>query len=221
MALFIPSPGPESWRQFLAEPDRQWEPGFSARTLAHAWEAADGLPGEIEAVLARAFGPVELLIAIPEYKTPLPGGRRASQADVFILLRHSTSLVTCTIEGKVDEPFGPTVDEFREKMSDGKAERFDYLCGLLGIRDCPGRIHYQLLHRTASALIEAKRFHANDAAMIVHSFSPRQRWFDAYEDFCNLLGCTLSEDRSALITVPDGRRLVLGWAAGDQRYRSI
>lgn len=220
MPILIPSPGPESWRQFLAKPDLQWEKGYSARTLAHSWEAANGLPPEVETIFAQAFGSIELLLAIPEHKTPLPGGRRASQADVFVLLRHSSSLVACTIEGKVDEPFGPTIDEFKAEISPGRQERLDFLCRMLGIVDCPGAIYYQLLHRTASALIEADRFFAQDAAMIVHSFSPDQRWLGAYKDFCTLLGCELGDSNAGSVTVPSGKRLVLGWAAGDQRYRA-
>ncbi|WP_413776936.1 DUF6946 family protein [Mesorhizobium sp. AR07] len=33
------------------------------------------------------------------------------------------------------------------------------------------RLRYQLLHRTSAALLEAKRFKTDEAAMIVHSFS--------------------------------------------------
>ncbi len=33
-AIYIPANGPEDWRQFLAEPDRQWKDGYSAKELA-------------------------------------------------------------------------------------------------------------------------------------------------------------------------------------------
>lgn len=42
--IFVPSAGPDSWRQFLAKPDLHWAVGYSARTVAHAWEAAHGFP---------------------------------------------------------------------------------------------------------------------------------------------------------------------------------
>ena len=218
--ILIPSHGPAAWRAFLAKPELHWAVGYSARTVAHSWESANGLPPEIGALLEPALGPVDLLLAIPEHKTPLPGGQRASQSDVFALVRHNEGLVACTIEGKVDEPFGPTVAEFRAGMSPGKAERLDYLCRLLGIRECPGVIHYQLLHRTASALIEAERFFARDAAMVVHSFSPEMRWFGAFRSFCRLLGCDAEPRMPTLVTVPNGKRLLLGWACGDQRFRA-
>jgi len=218
--ILVPSAGPESWQALLAKPELHWATGYSARTVAHSWEAAAGLPPEVGALLTPVFGPVDLLFAIPERKTPLPGGRRESQSDVFALVRHAEGLVACTIEGKVDEPFGPTVAEFRVGMSPGKAERIDYLCKLLGIDECPGEIQYQLLHRTASALIEAERFFAHDAAMIVHSFSPEMRWFEAFRGFCGLLGHDAEPGKPTLVTVPSGKRLLLGWACGDQRFRS-
>ena len=218
--VLIPSDGPDSWRRFLAQPDTQWRTGYSARTIAHAWEAANGFPPEVAAILEATLGPTDLLFAIPEHKTPLPGGRRESQSDVFAIGRYVDGLVTCTIEGKVDEPFGPTVGEWFVDASPGKAERLGYICHLLGVRTCPPEVHYQLLHRTASALIEADRFHARDAAMIVHSFSPERRWFEAYARFVALLGAAGTNGGTAVISLPDERRLILGWAHGNLRYRS-
>lgn len=219
--IFVPSAGPDSWRQFLAKPDLHWAVGYSARTVAHAWEAAHGLPPEVQAILSPVLGPVELLLALPEHKTPLPGGRRESQSDVFALGRHRGGLVACTVEGKVDEPFGPTVGDWMRDASPGKVERLAYVCGLLGIADCPPDVHYQLLHRAAAALIEAERFCATDAAMVVHSFSPQRRWFEAYERFTELLmpGCPAA--KPVVTTTPAGRRLVLGWASGDQAFRQV
>ena len=159
------------------------------------------------------------LVIIPEYKTPLPGGRRESQSDVFLLARHATGTIACTVEGKVDEPFGPTVAQQMAATTPGKEERLAFLCGQLGLSQCPGEIHYQLLHRTASALIEAERFDTGDAAMIVHSFSPVRKWFDAFAAFVELLGGQIDE-ASALIEVR-GKKLLLGWASGDQRFRAM
>ncbi len=96
----------------------------------------------------------------------------------------------------------------------------DYLCRRLGLSDCPGDVHYQLLHRTVSALIEADRFAASRAAMIVHSFSPERRWFEAYARFVELLGGTAEVDGATVVEVPGGT-LLLGWACGDQRFRGM
>lgn len=219
--IFVPSAGPDSWRQFLAKPDLHWAVGYSARTVAHAWEAAHGLPPEVQAILSPVLGPVELLLALPEHKTPLPGGRRESQSDVFALGRHRGGLVACTVEGKVDEPFGPTVGDWMRDASPGKVERLAYVCGLLGIADCPPDVHYQLLHRAAAALIEAERFYATDAAMVVHSFSPQRRWFGAYERFVQLLVPGADVETSVTVALPNSRRLLSGWAVGDEAFRQL
>jgi hypothetical protein len=218
--ILIPSSGPDCWKQFLAKPDQHWVTGYSARTLAYAWETANGFPSDIAAVLARAFGPVEALLAIPEHKTALPGGSRDSQSDVFLLARHAEGVIACTIEGKVDEPFGPLVSEWFADPSAGKIERMAHVCSLLGLREAPADVHYQLLHRTASALIEAERFGAADAAMIVHSFSPERRWHAAFVRFVEALGAELADDAS-VITMPSGRRLLLAWVSGDQCFRQM
>lgn len=219
--ILIPSKGPDDWQQFLAKPDLQWATGYSARTLAYAWEAANGLPPEIADLTSAAFGPGELLFAIPEYKTALPGGRRESQSDVFALVRHQAGLATYAIEGKVDEPFGPTVGEWLVDASAGKRERLDFILDLLGIQQCPDIIRYQLLHRTASALVEADRFGANLAGMIVHSFSPENRWRDEFDQFVSLMGWSENESQPIRLEVPSGKTLMLGWASGNQRFRSM
>lgn len=217
--ILIPSSGPDDWKQFLAQPDLHWATGYSARTLAHAWEAQTGLPPEIRDLMSAAFGPGELLFAIPEHKTSLPGGKRESQSDIFALVRHHSGLGCYTIEGKVDEPFGPTVAEWLINASPGKLERLKFLCGLLGIEECPGDVHYQLLHRTGSALVEAERFHASLAGMIVHSFSPENRWKEAFERFVRVLGWTHDFDKEIRLLMPNGKSLMLGWASGSQIYR--
>lgn len=217
--IFVPSSGPDDWKQFLAQPNIHWSKGYSARTMAFSWEAADTSPPEVNDLMDQAFGPGELLFAVPEHKTALPGGERASQSDVFALVRHETGLATYTIEGKVDEPFGPTVGEWSVDASPGKVKRLEYLCIMLGLGSCPSDVRYQLLHRTVSTLIEADRFDAKLAGMIVHSFSQERRWFPEFARFCALLGCEAEAGRAATVTMPSGKTLMLGWACGDQKFR--
>ena len=106
--ILIPSSGPDDWQQFLADPQKQWKRGYSAMAAALSWEAAPGLPPEIAALLGQD---VHLLLAIPEHKVALPGGRRKSQCDVFALARDRDQTIAAAIEAKVNEPFGPTVRE--------------------------------------------------------------------------------------------------------------
>ena len=94
-----------------------------------------------------------------------------------------------TVEGKVDEGFGRSTAKWREDASLGKRERLARLCKRL--RRAPARvdhISYQLLHRTAAALIEAERFNSNTAVTLIHSFSGDLVGFKDYQAFISLFG---------------------------------
>jgi hypothetical protein len=209
----------------LAEPTKQWKTGYSARTLAHCWEAANGLPSEIEKLIRTyadfASNTLELLAAFPEWHVSLPGGRRSSQSDVFALVKMGTARIAMTVEGKVNEPFGPTLSEWLVAPSDGKKERLKYLSSKLGsASELPGSLRYQLLHRSASALIEADRFGADHAAMVVHSFSPDHAWFSDFAAFCDIFGIAAEVGMLHRVTERLPVPLYLGWAAGDARFLS-
>jgi hypothetical protein len=83
--------GPADWQKLLADPVKQWRTGYSARTLAYCWEAADGFPPEVAKALQQtdeaSLGKLTPVLAIPEFKVPLPGGVRPSQNDLFVLAR--------------------------------------------------------------------------------------------------------------------------------------
>ncbi len=179
---------------------------------ALSWEAASGLPGEIAALL----GPEpELLLAIPEHRVPLPGGARDSQCDVFALVRVGSSTLAVAVEAKVDEPFGPTVSEWLKDASPGKLARLGFIQELLGL-DGPlsAGLRYQLFHRTAAAVVEARRFGTDAAAMIVQSFSPDHRWFEDFAAFAGLFGDAPAIGQPVTVALPCGMPLTLGWAAG-------
>lgn len=218
--VHVPSSGPTAWQAFLAKPDLHWRTGYSAKTLAHCWESANGLPPEI----ARIFdAPAELLLAVPEYKVPLPGGTTQSQNDVFALVRHGDETCAAMIEGKVNEPFDKTVAEWLRTPSDGKHVRLRHICNLLGFdpEQPPLHLRYQLLHRTASALIEATRFKTDEAAMIVHSFSPSRMWFEDYAALLKAFDLTAKPDEATVVTLGSGQQLRFGWATGDARFRLL
>jgi hypothetical protein len=69
-----------------------------------------------------------MLMAFPEYKVSLPSGKRASQSDIFILAKGDGQLISIAVEGKVDEPFGELILEWKIKDLGGKEERLKYLC---------------------------------------------------------------------------------------------
>jgi hypothetical protein len=221
--ILIPANSADDWKQFLAEPDKQWKSGYSARSLAHCWQDADGMPVDVKQVLEQEpqFKGLETLIAVPEHKVPLPGGSTESQNDVWVLARTGSSLVSIAVEGKVSEPFGDIIDKWRPDSTAGKRKRMDFLCRTIGLEDQPpGDIRYQLLHRTASAIIEAKRFHAQHAVMLVHSFSQTEEWFPDYEKFLSLYGIETGVNRIVSAGELDGIKLHFAWVRGDAKYLS-
>ena len=155
-------------------------------TLAASWEAAHPrLPPEVLHALQESHAPelqgLTLLAAIPEYEVALPGGDTASHTDVLVLARSDVGLAVIAVEGKVDEEFGPTLSSKRTEATDGQDERLKYLHLTLGLSNpMDDTIHYQLLHRAASAVIVSRDFFASVAVMLVHSFSPTRKWFDDY-----------------------------------------
>lgn len=196
---------------------------FSAMSVAQSWEAADdALPREIADLLNTSddsgLHGAELLLAIPEYQVELPGGSRSTQTDVFALVRTRASLAALAVEGKVDETFGPTV---AAKRSEGAGARLSFLHELLGLdATATANLRYQLLHRTAAAVILAQRFRADSALLVVQSFSPEDRWIEEFERFSSALGVQARKGRLMKVGDRGGKTLHLGWVCGDQRFRA-
>jgi len=196
-------------------------------SAAACWEENQPqLPFEIVQVLEgsmeQSISNLQLLVAIPEWEVALPGGDTVSQTDILAITRNQSGLVILGVEAKVDEPFGPTLQEKRSGASEGQLERIAYLEQELG-RSVPfeGHIRYQLLHRTVSALLTARAFHAPIAVMLIHSFSLFSKWRDDFETFCQGLGCTsLSQDLREVSNI-EGPRLILGWCKGNEKYLGI
>lgn len=207
---YAPAKSIEDWRKLHSE--RHWKKGYSAHQIAHAWENANPkLPREIAALF---YGPVELLAAIPEHKTPLPGGRAPSQSDLLVFVRIKNRVCAVTVEGKKDEGFGTTVGEWSKNASAGKIKRLKHIAAKLGLAYPPtGEIRYQLLHRTASAVIEAGRFNADCAATLVHSFSPQHESFGDFATFLSAFGIRSAKRDKIYKTTKPGIDLYFGWAS--------
>jgi hypothetical protein len=184
--------GPEDWRILLADPVRHWRTGFSARTLAHCWEAADGFPPEVAEVFGKTPDPLladlRPILAVPEFKVALPGGVRPSQNDIFVLAYSAAGPVSIMVEGKVNESFGPALDEWNKEASQGKKKRLRSLLRTLGLASPAGTIRYQLLHRAASAVIVAEQYRAAAAVLLIHSFSKERAGWPDYQAFARLFG---------------------------------
>lgn len=225
--IFVPTRAPEDWQAFLAKPEKQWRTGFSARTLAYCWEAAKGFPPEVAAVFQQssvdAFEQVDLLLAFPEYKVALPGGGAASQNDLFVLARNKhQQLITIMVEGKVAEPFDESVGAwFKDTPSAGKQARLQFIKDQLQLSHVPSEIRYQLLHRAVSSVIEAKRFGAVNAVMLVHSFSKTNQWFEDFQNFVGLFGPSATINRLSFLRTLDEVNLYTAWVHGDERFLNV
>jgi hypothetical protein len=225
--IYIPTQSGTDWQRLLGKPKLHWKKGRSAMSAAACWEDNQpSLPLEISSLLESCNDPaisgLELLVAIPEWEVALPGGDTASQTDVMAICRNPSGLVILGIEAKVDEPFGPTIGEKKSGASVKQLERIAYLEKELG-RNSPfgGEIRYQLLHRTVSALLTARAFHAPVAVMLVHSFSPESRWSEDFSAFC--AGHTCRELAPSVYEISGivGPRLIVGWCKGDAKYLNV
>jgi len=79
-------------------------------------------------------------------------------------------------------------------------------------------IRYQLIHRTASALLEADRFCASHALMLVHSFSQSHAWFEDYAAFVGLYGREAVVNGVVHVGQVGGKELYLGWVVGEGEF---
>ena len=214
---YVPSKGIGDWQKLYTKRPKQWKEGYSAYELAHSWENANpDLPPEITALF---YGSVELLAATPEHKTPLLTDFAPSQSDVLAFIRINDRVCAVAVEGKVKEEFGTqTVGQWFKNPSPGKIERLKYISTTLGLSyPPPDEIRYQLLHRTASAVIEAQHFNTDCAAMIVQSFSPENKWFEDYSAFLGLFGIQSVKQGKLYKTDKPGITLYFGWAGSQKQ----
>jgi len=223
--IYIPSDSPDRWKDLLAQPERQWKVGYSARTLAYCWQEADGFPVNIITTFQKSkidlFKNVELLFAFPEYKVPLPGGKRESQNDIYVIAKSNNNLISIMIEGKVNEPFDKPVSNWISNSggNSGKQKRLNFLLNKLNLNYTQvQQIRYQLLHRTVSAIIEAQRIGAKNALMLVHSFSTEKEWFNDFAQFVKLFDLSAEKDSIVGPYQTDGINIYFGWTKGDKYY---
>lgn len=218
--IYVPAQSAEDWKRLLADPELHWKSGRSARTLANCWQDADGFPPSVAQALQAAGLDLDLLLGLPEHRVPLPGGSRPSQTDLFFLGRDGDrGLVSMAVEGKAGESFGPLVSDWLKDDEGGKSKRLQFLLTTLGLPpDPPSDLRYQLLHRTASAVIEAERFNATTAIMLVHAFTDDEKGFGDFTAFAKALGAASTRGQIARAHPCGDVELWLGWVDGERRY---
>jgi hypothetical protein len=224
--FYVPSKGPDDWQKLLASPDLHWKTGHSAKCLAHAWESAQGFPPEVVRLFATSddepLRQLELILALPEHKVVIPPSNRSQpQSDLFVLAKASDgSLISITVEGKVNESFDEALAQWYRPAARDRVKRLKFIQEQLSLGgDLPATIRYQLLQRTVSAVVEATRFGAKYAAMVVHSFSQAHKWFPEYKAFLALFGVAEPKPGQLyFLNETQGVGLYSGWAEGDKKY---
>jgi len=210
---------PEDVIPHLGSPSH-WQPGRSAKSAADLWFKSNDIPNSVARVLKgdEHFAGAKLLDAFLERGVDLGDGKQPSQTDVMAIVRIGDEIGILAVEAKVDETFGPTVDEWLREPESGTSSRrarLEHLCKTLGLAASEvGSLRYQLIHRTASAVFEAKRYCSRQTAMLVQSFCPKRSWFEDYAAFVKAMGLGSTEPGK---TTPskncDGVELRLGWVA--------
>ncbi|MGI8509741.1 MAG: DUF6946 family protein [Gemmatimonadaceae bacterium] len=212
--------GPSDWRRLIVDPQKQWKQTKSAYESAVAWEAARdskrGLPPDIADLLDSqgVFSGASLLLAFPEHRVSLKGRGHASQTDLWALLSAPIGVVSVAVEAKAGEPFADTVADWLSgaKNNSGKPARLRQLCELWRVEeDDIVKCRYQLMHRPAAALLEAKRFQLNTALFLVHAFGDNDASLQDYSTWRRALGIDSSRTGLQLAGKYDGVDLWIGW----------
>lgn len=222
--IFVPSTGRDDWRRLLGDPDRHWRETKSAFECAAAWEGAQQGRRGLPALVARALDShpstanAEVLVAIPELQVDLPGGGHPSQNDVWALLRVAAGTISLAVEAKSGEPLDRLVGEWLADAppASGKPLRLQFIRDSLGLQSVDvSELRYQLLHRAASALVQADRFGARTAVLLIHSFGNHadDKSREDYQRFAEAMACAPVFNSVVKVgrqtTVP----LLIGWLA--------
>lgn len=210
---------PEDVIPFLGKPTH-WKYGRSAKSVADSWFRANDLPLRVRRLLNQSdeLLDCELIDGWLERSTDLGDQRGThSQTDLLAVLGLKSGLAVIGVEAKVTESFGPFVSDWLADESFGKKQRLTKLLAMLDIAEVQAMaLRYQLLHRTAAAMLEAKRYRTNNAVMAVHSFCPNGTGFPDFAKFAEAMGFgTLERDQLSQPRRVDGINLWLGWVSDD------
>ncbi|MEG2198146.1 MAG: hypothetical protein RRY26_11935 [Cellulosilyticaceae bacterium] len=222
--IFIKTQGVEDWSRLVANKKLHWKVGYSAKSLANAWEASEGFPSEVKVVFKasqdQCINNLELLYAFPEYNVKLPGGNRDSQNDLYVLARSDKEYMCIMVEGKKEESFGDRVEKWVETASDGwQNVRLQYILHKLDLVEKRVKnIRYQLLHRTLSALLEAEYVKADKCMVMIYSFSEHATNFKDYEEFVQLFGVTPKKKEVCGPINIKNKQVYFTWVEGNQKY---
>lgn len=188
--------------------------------MAVAWESKrnspSGLPAEIHAALDAhaAFRNPALLLGIVEHRVILDTPKTPSQNDLWCIMSTDTGLASVAVEGKAREDFDKRLTDWFGSGTErgGKERRLKFLCEVLGVCREPEVTHrYQLFHRAASAVLEARRWHLTKALVLVQSFKESATSWQDFVDFATLLGLSVARNGVSEAAKAGGVDLHLAW----------
>jgi hypothetical protein len=113
------------------------------------------------------------------------------------------------------------VEEKRKEASPGQSARLNHLQNLLGIAELTGNIRYQLLHRTASALLTARLFHAQTAVMLIQAFGDKASQQKDFRVVGEMLNAREVSAGMYSISRAETPTLFLAWCQGDQQFLEV
>lgn len=213
--LHVPLTAPQDVVRHLGKQVEHWKEGRSAHALATVWFESNAFPPLVEAALRSSpvFESAELVDAFMEREVDLGSKGRPSQTDLLAIAGIGKErLAIVAVEGKAGETFGELVAEWLDGSA-GKEARLNGLRETFNLRaDRAKPLRYQLLHRTASAILEAKRYRTDLAVLLVHSFSEDKKGFEDFSEFLQVLGFT--KPSVGVLTGPAtfaGVKLYAGW----------
>jgi hypothetical protein len=213
--LHVPLINAEDVIPHLARPEH-WKKGYSAYELAVTWAQTPlDFPVRVRAALRTApeYADAELIDGFFEREVDLGSAGRNSQTDLMLVAGLGSELGIIAVEGKAEESFADCVKDWND--SAGKHRRLVSLCQTLELDpERVGDLRYQLLHRTASAIYEAKRYRCRHGLMLVHSFSATHRWFSDFAAFSAAMGVHMGQaGRCSAARMCEGVSLRLAWVA--------
>jgi hypothetical protein len=155
-----------------------------------------------------------------EHKVQLVGKSADSQCDVWALLNTAAGGLSLSVEAKANETFGQGNESLQDWLIAGGSERsrrnrksrWEHISAHLPClaQGAYSLVPYQLLHRCAAAVIEAKRFRLSSAAFIVQAFWAPDESLEAFGRLCQVMSVIVKRGQMQVTSV-DGIRLGVGW----------
>jgi len=207
--------------KFLGRKEKHWNKERSAYQAAQSWFLSNGLPPSIQIILKSdpEFDGSTLQKAIFENKTSLDSYGRESQTDILAILKTNKGSAVLGVEAKVDESFGPLVQEWND-YGTGNLRRLVGLLDKLKFKSTViGSLRYQLFHRAVATLIEAEKVHAHEAALVVQSFDKGRAGFDDFVAFADAFGTPILAPGQLSIPKRVGDVTIrLGWTENPMQH---